>query len=218
MSALTAFLDYVLPDVPGAGIALVTQEIRNACIALCSETLCYPHEPDPIDIVASQRDYVLTLPTGTQVVAVTHAKASDTEIFPKSDAQLDALYGVYGIDWRDIAVTGDVSYYQMTDPGNGTMRLVLTPASGVTDGLVVTLALAPSIAATTVPDWLLSQHHYAIAHGAKHALFSMQRKPWTNAILAEFHGSKFEIAKGRADTSAAKGNTRAPLRVSTCYR
>jgi hypothetical protein len=218
MSALSAFLDDIMPDVPGASVALIQQAVRNACIELCRESLCYQHTPNAADIVAEQRDYVLVLPASTQVIDVLHAEVSDVEIFPKSDAQLDALYGVYGIDWRDIAVTGEVAYYQMTDQAKGTIRLVLTPLSAITGGLEVKLALAPARDASTVPDWLLTSKHEAIAHGAKHALFAMQKKPWSNADLAVFHGVQFEAAKGRADTATAKGNTRAPLRVSTCYR
>ena len=218
MSALSAFLDYVMPDVPGCTVGMAQFAIRNACIEFCAETQCYQHEPVAINTVAGTRDYVPTLPAGTQVAAVLHVALEDAELFPKSDAQLDALYAVYGVDWRDVATQGDVAYYQMTDPAMGTLRLVLTPDAAVTAGLTVKLALQPTTAATTVADFLLTQYHDAIAHGAKRVLMAMHKKPWSNPNLAGHHGTMFELAKGRADTAAAKGNTRAPLRVSTCYR
>jgi hypothetical protein len=80
MSAYSAFLDYVMPDVPGCTTQLAEHEIRNACIEFCENSLILQRDHDPVTIVAGIVDYDLEPPTGTLVTRVMKAWYKGTEL------------------------------------------------------------------------------------------------------------------------------------------
>lgn len=55
----------------------------------------------------------------------------------------------------------------------------------------VTLVLAPSEDATSLPDALWAEHRHAIAAGAKAALQMTPDKPYTNPAAAELNAARF---------------------------
>jgi hypothetical protein len=75
------------------------------------------------------------------------------------------------------------------------------------------MAIKPTRASTGISTDLYEKYLEEIAYGAKARLFAMKAKPWSDAKLAAFNLGMFDQAIGRAKVQAAKGHTRARLRV-----
>jgi hypothetical protein len=215
MAALTAFLDFIMVDAPGAGVDIVKQKILEACITFCDVAKAYTYELPAINVVAGQADYTLTPETGYRITDVMKDGVvyNGTPLNPNDPVGLDFVFG----KWRAPETTGTPDYY-IADVTRGTLTLVLTPDASITGGLVVTVSEAPLITATDVPDVLLSRYHQAIKHGALGNLMSMNKKPWKNTDLAAWHMQQFNTAIGRTDIERARGFTRRSLRTTTNFR
>jgi hypothetical protein len=212
LANLTAFYDYILPDIPGIGLGLALQEIRNAVIEYCEKSLSYEYTLPAIDVVASTHTYTLSPETNTRVVDIKHVLYDDEELEPASEAELDTLFN----DWRTTGAGTPGYYLSVID--RSSIRLVKTPSGDLTGGLLVKVAQAPLRAATTVPDWLLERKADAIGYGAKARLFAMRKKPWSDAARAAYYLEKFEACCGRGDIEQTKNFTRKPLRTTPVYR
>lgn len=210
MSAYTDWFDYVLPDVPGVANRLATQKIREAVIEFCRRTLLYKHNPAAINIVGGTAAYTVTPPAGTVVSDFTHVLVNGKQVDPQTPAWLDQNV----TNWRTTA-TGPARAYLVTMSGQ--IKLVPTPPDSIASGLVVEVALRPTVASTTCPDWLLEDFQEAISHGAKGRLFAMKRKPWTDAQLARFHMAEFNSWCGVGGARASQSRTRVPLHTSVTY-
>jgi hypothetical protein len=215
MAALTEFLDYVMVDAPGAGTDLVKQKILEACITFCVTTKATTYKLPAINVVSGQADYPLTPESGYRIVDVLSDGVffNGKKIDPNDPVGLDMIFG----KWRMPSETGAPDYY-ICDVARSILTLVLTPAVSITGGLLVTVAQAPLVTATQVPDVLLSHYHEAIKHGALGALMSMNKKPWTNANLAIWHMQQFRTAMSQTDAENARGFTRRSLRTTTNFR
>lgn len=207
MSAYTDFYDEIMPDVPGLIPTLATQAIRDAVIEFCRLSKRYTYSPSAINVVADTHTYAITPPAGTVVYTEKSVFYNDLKINPASEQELDALYK----DWRETTGSGVPKYFYW--PSQNNIRLVRTPDESITGGLELTVILKPTRASTSCPDWILEDYVDAISHGAKYRLFSMQRKPWTDAGLAQFHYGEFKTRCAEAAGDAARDGTRQPLRA-----
>lgn len=226
----TAFLDFLMPEVPGCSTEMALQSLSNAIIEFCQDTRCFTYEPAAIDIVANQRDYTLTPSSGNNIVDCLYAAVNGDPIFPATDDMLDIAFppstgnnttgtGNGNDNWRLITTTDDPpAYYQFTDLGRGTIRLIKTPSVSYTGGLTVKVALTPLRATRVIPDTIYENHVDDILHGAKAILYAMPRKPWSDPVRAQSEQQQFNYVKGNLDAAASRAFTRAPLRSKTCYR
>jgi hypothetical protein len=215
MAALTDFLDFVMIEAPGAGTDLVKQKILEACITFCERTKAYTYVLPAINVVAGQASYTLTPEAGYRITDVLKDGVvyNGTPLNPNDPVSLDFVFG----DWRVAGVVGPPDYY-ISDVARSAVTLVRTPDTSITGGLVVTVAEAPIITATAVPDVLRERYHEAIKHGAVGALMAMAKRPWSNAAEATWHMQQFNAAIGGADIEKARGYTRRSLRSTCTFR
>lgn len=93
------------------------------------------------------------------------------------------------------------------------LTLLEVPTAAVVGGLVIKAALKPTVAATTLPDFLKAQHSEAFRHGVLSRLMAMGRKPWTDRDLAMVYDTLWNGAVNFAAYQATVGNTREPQRT-----
>lgn len=160
--------------------------------------------------------YPLIVPTGTAIVKGLNAWLNDNPIDPISQDDLDnefnnTSFGWVGVNWRtDVNLP---SRWYM--PDDTTIGLLLAPAAG--GNLRVNVALKPTRASTTFPNWIFERYLETIAHGAKAKLLSIQKKPYTDLTLAAMHAQAFLNGISEAKVRMARGNTRAPLRTHSVF-
>jgi hypothetical protein len=200
------FFDEVMPELPGApAAALVKNAIRNAGIEFCDRTWVYRVEHDPLAAEANVPDYELETPTKTALVKVHRAWYEKKEIWPKSPQELATIFA----HWP--SQVGTPLYFTQRSPG--VILLVPMPSASLQDAITAEMAIKPTRASTGISTDLYEKYLEEIAYGAKARLFAMKAKPWSDAKLAAFNLGMFDQAIGRAKVQAAKGHTRARLRV-----
>lgn len=213
MAEFRDLFNQVLPDLPQVPEPLVTRAIRNAVIQLCERTRVLRETLPAIDVEADQAEY--SIAPSQSHHALVHARNvlfDEKPVERKTQDQLDlewseaqdrfsylfyhrhAYTGYDADDWTQ-ASSAQPRYYFEKRPAK--IRLVATPSTAITGGLVVTIAVKPQRDATTVEDWLLEDYFREIARGALAELFAIPKKDWTEPQLAEHYRQLFEQDLGR---------------------
>lgn len=198
---LDDFLPYVLPRVKGCAAPLATQQVRLAIIELCKRSLLWRESQTSQNTVADQTAYAYTPGSGQQVVHLLEMWLNGSEV-----SVVDAEKGRR----LDAASAIDVYAY-------GTLNgFVLKPAQ-VADLPIVTYgAVAPSLAATSVPD-ALGKYVEGIAHGAVRRLQMMPNMEFTDPMAADKLYRPWEECIGDATVDAIQGHARAEVRVQASW-
>lgn len=210
MTAYSAWLDHILPRVPGATSPIVLQAVRDATTEFCRRTRIYTHELAPIDIVGDLHTYTVTPPEHTVVADFMRVHVAGKKIDPYTEDDMDIV-----VRWWDQGARGPAEAYLV--PANNQIRIVPIPAETIAGGLVAKVALCPLNTSTECPDFLFDDYREAIQCGALAELYMMPRMRWSNGALAQKNEADFNSWCGAGDVRAAQGRTRTRLRVRTRY-
>lgn len=179
MSALTAFLDDVLPDLPDCLNKIMVDAIRQSAIRFCESA--YIIEATLADVVLSTgvSEYTLSHPANQRIVMI------------------KGVFDALGNELPNIPI------YKMSPNTSGikptfwgkvntqTIRPYPTPS---TDGDILTVkaVVKPSQTCDVVDDILFEDYRMAIAAGAKLTLVAMPNKEWTNIQMVPYYQSIFD--------------------------
>lgn len=205
MAAFSDFYDYLMPELPGIATAMLDVHIRDVAREFCQDTAVWRETPAGINTVANQAAYSIAS-SDYDTVRVTRVVLASVLLFD---------------DQWHIETPGDIPKYQRTDlpftlsADLNTITLIddEKPTAAVTAGLVVTLAVKPTFAATTLPDFLKTEHMESIRKGVLSRLMIMAKKPWTDRELAMKYQTDFNSAKAFAAYNAQVGNTKQRIHV-----
>jgi hypothetical protein len=209
MSApLTNWYDEVLPLIPGVAPGqLALRAIIGAVIEFCRKSKAWEIDHPAVSVVANTSTYAFAPGTGMQVIAPINVFVNGLEIDPASPTDLDTTIP----GWRTTPADPAQNYYC---PDEDSIRIAPTPASSITGGLTMRVAVAPTADQTTVLDrfWNHLDYRDAITNGALAYMFNMNNMPWTDANEATKRQSMFNDAIGKFDAQRAKGRSRRPMR------
>ena len=211
MAALTDFHPYVLPQVPGCPEPTVDLAIRSALIEFCEKTLIVQRDLDPVTVVKGIVDYDIDPPTGQLVTRVLRLWFKDRELTPT------APDNVHNAEVYNTLFSG--ADKERSDPrmfiqkDERTFTIYPIPKDTVANGLTVRVALKPTRTTETVEDVLFEDYAETIAQGALFRLLSMPSKPWTNGPGASAALTLFTTGINTARQRAARGHTRADVRI-----
>lgn len=199
----TTLYDDVMPDVPGAGTAIVLHALRRVAREFCTYSKVDRRDLATITTVAGTADYTLVAPADTEITEVLRVKIDD------GDARRCWLEPILVDQVWDETDTGKPTCYAVSQ--GGVITLIPIPNDGGT--IIVTVALAPLMTASTITDQLAQDWGHAIAMGAKSMLMSMPKKLWSDPVAAQRYRIDFENAKALARLSSVRGKSRAPFRT-----
>lgn len=194
MTAWAAFLPYLLPHVKGVADPAAEQALRDAATDFFRRTRAWRRWLAEVPVQAGQREYVLPLPSGAQVVRIETATVGGASAavhsfqgFP-SDPALHAgqASGVASRDRVSVLLAGDAS------PGAA---------------LQVEATLTLTDAATGVEDAFFQQYRAEIVDGAKALLMLTPDQTFTNLQLGALASDRFETAIDREKVKAFRGQT-----------
>lgn len=206
MSALSAYYDHLLPELPGCTTAMVDLHLRAMVRDFCKRTSVWRQDLAAINLVANQASYTLVTPADSEVVRVTALKAASELLWVDTDRQTDGDEPKYQ--------RGEPPFTQSTDLSQITLITDEVPAASLAGGLVVTVALRPTDTAATLPDFLLTEYLEAIRLGTLSRLMRMGgKKPWSDRVLAADYDTRFNALVNHAAYQGSVGNTRKSLRV-----
>lgn len=194
-TALSAFTQYIMPEVPGCPEPLIDDAVRRAAIEFCSRTRVI-RERIAFNTVAAQ-DYVTLAPVGGNVGRVYRVMIGDTILEPTRREDFD-----------EDGDTGQPLEYYIEQPN--TLRLY--PVPDAVYATVAHVAVTPNRDAATLDDVLFTIWRDEIAAGACAILKMMPGKPWHNMDGAALSANLFSAAIDRAAHQRAKGGGTAQLR------
>jgi hypothetical protein len=208
--ALSAWYDDVLPQVSECPVALADWAIRKAAIEFCDRSHAHIVDLTAINSVVGTADYALTAPAGSEIVKVIAVLYDGDEIKPISPRDVARSYGD---DWADLQEEPErfLSQYGTS------LKLIPKPATAVTAGIVPTVVLRPTAAATTIAEVIGTLYKEEIAKGARKTLWLMPKKPWTTFDRGNKEEQDFFEACAVAHSQAQKGRTGAAMRNRNYY-
>jgi hypothetical protein len=206
MTALTAFYDYVLPDLPRCNEAIALLHIRLACEEFYRRSMVKRATLADITTAADTAEYALTLPDGYVAHKALHVWLDGLEIQPIGMDDRDGI----NANWK--TETGQPDRHYLPDTAN--VGLFLTPSGVYT--VSVEAVLKPKSDATAIDDWVFETYREGIAAGAKYRLMAMPKKPWSSEMAA-MHKGEFDRCVDTAMLAADRGHGRAPKRTRSVF-
>lgn len=206
MKAWSLFYPDVLPELPGAPVAMIDHWLRNAAIEFCERSKAHVTDLAPVSAVADQMSYAIPLVTGTELVEINELWFSGERLTPKSPGFLSDQYADWTIE------IGAPDYYTQQDAVN--VLLVPAPDTAETDAIKIKASIKPGTAATGIDDMLFSKWRIPIGAGCKAKMMAMAGKPWSNPDNVILYLSQFEAAIAEATPDANAGFVRARPRFS----
>lgn len=193
-------VDLVAPDVPGCPDVVIERAILNATRTFCQKTTWLRlHDVGPIAPVADVENYDLSdsLPDLVEVVSILSAYQGKRPLHPLPSSQ--------------VSKSKSLTATHFLHPGASHVGLHPIPlGAGLPVYLVV--AIKPALAATGAYSALLDEFEQEIVHGAK-AELKLQRQPWRDVELADYHMKEFRAGCGKALIRALRGNTGVGYRI-----
>lgn len=202
------WLKDVSEGVPGCDKITIEKEIMNIIRDFCGTTLLWVKQLDPITIIAGTATYTLSAPTGVMasVVSIDRAECNGQAMDPDSMDLLDRGSEM----WRD--QTGSESPTFMVD-SEKVLRLRYIPTENIADGLIVWASLKPTVAATSIPDFIYDDWYDAIKFGAWGRIFKIAKKAWTNIREGEYFEGVYHEQRSYAKKEKRTGKTKLNLSI-----
>lgn len=202
MTAITALLDYVMPDVPQCPTALAMDKIRLAAREFFSRSGVWNQIYPGINVVAGTRRYAIPVDAALEADATGLMEVwyNNRRIFIRSIAQLNLMYQNFDTQ------TGEPYYWNMYTQNN--VDLYPLPSRALAGGLKVWAVLAPKIDASQIQDEHFIQWRDKIAHGAKRMIMEIPKKPYSDPGGAGYHRIEFDRGVAEASAWVQAGNGR----------
>lgn len=181
---LDDFFEYILPEVIGCPDPTLRSAVRLAAIDFCRETLAWTEIQDPLALIDGEPNYDIDVPTGAFAYTVRDVWLGNRRLTPKTMAAMqDAMP-----QWATASSNEPIYYNAAIERGQ--IRVFPTPANS-TGSLVIRTAYVPTIACTTLPDFLGQRHLDVIASGAKSRLMLIPGQPWSNPQQGAYYQTRF---------------------------
>ena len=204
-TAHTAFLDYVLPHVPGCTNEMALLEIKNTIIDFCEKSLILQTDHDPVSAVSGIMDYDLEPPRDYLVTKIMKAWYKGQELDMESPDEIKTP-SVYNQNSGYLVNRGDPRYLLQKDAR--TFSVYPIPAESVKLSLTLRVALKPTRSATTIDDLIFEEYAETIGHGAISRLALSADKPYSDTKLATARNALYITGLNLARDRAQRGYVR----------
>ena len=200
MASPSSWIADVVIHCPGCPEILAEKKIIKIADEFCRKTYVWEHTPAPIDIVAEQGAYDLTLPDNSELVDISSALLDDRTIQQKPRYWLDQNY--YG--WR--TAVGFPAFIFM--PDKTSVQLVPAPQDATEEELQLVLVLTTGLSAAAFPDILSSGDYFdAIVSGAVAEIGEIHGRAWSGLVDVVRHREKYRAAISNAKFNKAYNPT-----------
>ena len=173
MAAHESLYPLIVPEVLGCPTPTIDSAINRAAADFCRRSGVWRADLDPVVLVADQWRYTLTLPADAVLVSIDAARAGLRLLGPVSDP-----HGV--LPWGQ--EPGEPTRYALSADESA---ILVHPAPVAAGSLSVSVVLAPTLGAATLPDLLVNRYYEGVAEGAKAILRRMPGQPWTDVNAAQ---------------------------------
>jgi hypothetical protein len=203
MTAFTAMLDDVMPELNGCSKELAINALLNAAIELYKKSWILSVDITPITVVPGTSVYVIPAIANKQIIGVRELYVGASKIDPIAGTITSNADHLWKTD------VGGVVGYQIEN--GSSIRLYKVPQ--VADVINATIVVAPSKSATDIDTFIYDMYSEALAAGAKARLMTIPHKPFTDAGTAMTYRAQFAEAIRDAKWKAYKASTNAGMQV-----
>lgn len=210
MTNHSAFLDYVMPHVPGCLPEMALQEIKNTIIDFCEKSMILQVDHDPVTAIMNVVDYDLEPPQDRLVVRIMKAWYKGQLLDPYSPDQVETP-SVYNQNSGYLVNRGDPRFYLQKDPRS--FSLYPIPAETVASSITMRIALKPTRSTQMIDDLIFEDYAEIIGHGAIARLAASPGKPYYNPQMAAARNGAYQAGLNVARDRAQRGFVRASKHV-----
>lgn len=194
MKPFAAWLNDLMPSLPGADNALVIYELRRVSQDFFTRTRAWQEKLDPITVDAGEATVQMVADSsGAEVVRIEAVWIDGKKILADPVTELDAT----APNW--MAETGAISSITQMSPAVA----LLTPTPDTATSILFRVSLRPNDTANGLPDDLAAEYRSAIIDGVKAKMMLIPKKPWSNPQIGMAHNAAYEVAVGGANYQAA---------------
>ncbi len=196
---LQVWLKDILPYTPGLIRKIATRELVLAAREFFEKSFAWRAVLGPRQIKANKKRYSLSpYDAYTDIVGVLGVEVQGTPINPLARKP------------GDTTRTSNRPYgYWLESPD--TVILYPIPTATLDNALTLEVALTPKQSVTHLPRIAQTHFYEALLSGVLNRVYAHPSKPYSNPILADYHGKKFRNAiayyAGRAKNGFAGGGT-----------
>lgn len=212
MKKYEAFLDEVLPHVPGCTNEIALQAIKNTVIEFCEKTFILQVDHDPVTVIAGEVDYDLEPPEGYLVTKIIRAWFKNSELTPVGPDDIDKP-SLYNRDFAGVDA-GRSDPTMITQKDERTFSVFPIPLNTDPLALTIRVALKPTRASTEVEDSIFEDYAEIIAHGALTRLMLSPGKPYSNPQVGVARSGLFNAGVNLARQRATSGFVRTSRQVT----
>jgi hypothetical protein len=211
MTPYTAFLDYVMPDVPGCTNDVATHAIKQTVIDFCEKSLILQEDHDPVTLIRGVVDYDLDPPKDHLVSKIMKLYYKESALAPvaTNDVASASLFNKFYAGAQP--EEGPPRFYTQKDA----RTFSVFPYPKETEKLALTLrvALKPTRTASQCNDLIFEDYAEIIGHGAVSRLALSQNKPYFNPNLAGAKNVLYTAGLNMARQKANRGYVRSSSQV-----
>lgn len=207
----TDFLDYVMPQVPGANPQMALLEIKNTIIDFCEKSLIIQTTLDPVTTIDGINDYDLEPPRDKLVTKILKGWYKGRELTPTSFDEINtpAPFNQFAPD----------TLIKREDPKNvfqkdsTTFSLYPIPNETVAGSTTLVVALKPTRDTDEINDVIFEDYAEIIGHGAIARLAISPNKPYSDPRLAAAREALYRAGLNVARDRALKNYVRVSKHV-----
>lgn len=186
MMKIDDLLQYVSLELPGVLDLIIVQAFLLTAGDFCTRTLVWDEIQDPIPLVDGVSQYDMDAPTGARVLTIAQVWADQYELKPVT---LQALAQALPT-WQTLTAPQPRFYNAAKDWS----ALTVYPTPLASNGVLLTFRAqyAPTMTATTLPDFLAARFLDALCAGVKARLMAQVNVPWSNPSMSLYHRDIYE--------------------------
>lgn len=201
-------LPYILPDMKGCSDMLAEQAIAEVVMDFCTRTAIWRVFLDAQIVIPGRYEYDIDVPADATLVQIRSITIDGLPpLTPKHD---DFIAGAYPL-WKTERATPK-HYFQTADD---IVNLAPCPAERSTTGMIMQIALKPSPAARTFPEWIYTKYMTGLHAGIKAKLMLKPGHQFTNAAHGSRLQAEFDNCIATAMNAAQQSLVRSALRTTT---
>lgn len=205
MKALSTFLPFVIPHVPGCSDPMAEQAILTACIDLCDRSSVHQSTSSE-SAQPGQSDYDVEVPRMATVATVLAVFYRQNKLTAASREMVSNAIAVRGEPVAgDTIAQGTPQEWFCRDPVTAVVSIYPPPAETAAGAVTIVAAFKPQRTATQVADFLFDDYADDVAAGAIARLLNVPAQLWTNPVMAKPFADQFNRAVSRASIAARVG-------------
>ncbi len=207
----TDFLDYVMPQVPGANPDMALLEVKNTIIDFCEKSFILQETLDPVTSIDGIADYDLEPPNNRRVTKILKAWYKGRELVPVSFDEINTPTA-YNTNAPGAPIRRE-DPRNIFQKGPDVFSVYPIPNETLANAMTLVVALKPTRGTDTIDDVIYEDYAEIIGHGTIARMAISSTKPYYDPKLAMAREALYRAGLNVARDRALKNYVRVSKHV-----